>query len=133
MMTTLCALSLSVIPAAAESKVVLRACENDKKTSFQRDVLPPLQESCAGCHYSEQTVPPLNLTTQAAYANIVGKKSSFVDELLVKPGDPDQSLIVEKVARKPRFGQQMPPYGRSLTPRELRLLVDWIRQGAKNN
>ena len=125
--------SLFVIQAGADCKTGPRECENNKEVSFGRDVLPPLQKSCESCHHSEQTFPSLNLTTHAAYRNIVSRKSTFIDEFLVKPGEPDRSLLVEKIARKPRFGQQMPPYGRPVSPRELKLLIDWIRQGAKNN
>ncbi len=124
---------LLVIQVGAESKTRTGVCQDSKEVSFARDVLPPLQESCASCHHSERTVPALDLTTQAAYTNTVGKKSTFVDELLVRLGDPDHSFLVEKIAGKPRFGQQMPPYGRRFTPRELKLLIAWIKQGAKNN
>src|ERR1700730_11781555 len=91
--------SLFVILAGADCKTGPGECENNKEVSFRRDVLPPLQKSCVSCHHSEQTAPSLNLTTQAAYTNIVAKKSMFVDELLVKPGEPDHSLLVEKIAR----------------------------------
>jgi hypothetical protein len=123
----------AVTLADAESKTRPRVCQDSKEVSFARDVLPPLQESCAGCHHSEEAVPSLNLTGPASYSNTVGRKSTFVDELLVSPGDPDHSFLVEKIGGKPRFGQQMPSYGRPLTRRELRLLIDWIKQGAKNN
>ncbi len=133
MLGVISAFWLLVIRAGAESKTRTGVCQDGKEVSLARDVLPPLQESCASCHHSERTVPTLDLTAQAAYTNTVGKKSMFVEELLVKPGDPDHSFLVEKIAGKPRFGQQMPPYGRPLTPRELKLLIEWIKQGAKNN
>ena len=127
------ALSLLVFQMRAVSKSSHKACENGEQVSFRRDVLPALQASCASCHYSDEIIPPLNLTSVAAYKSIVGKKSSFVDAPLVKLGDPQGSFLVEKIGKNPRFGQQMPPYGRPLRARELNLLIDWVKQGAKNN
>ena len=41
---------------------------------------------CRKVDRREQTFPSPNLTTQAAYTNIVAKKSMFIDEFHVKPG-----------------------------------------------
>jgi hypothetical protein len=129
--------AVALMPARAEAGSQARAnpgsCGDPKEVSFRQDLLPALRESCVSCHYSEKDMLGLDLRAEAAYATVMGRKSKFAGELLVKPGDPDHSFLVEKIVGKPRFGQQMPPYGRPLSPRERKLIVDWTRQGARNN
>ena len=126
-----------LLPARAEAGSGDRAnpgsCGAPREVSFRQDLLPALRESCVSCHYSEKDMLGLDLRPEAAYATVIGRKSKFAGELLVQPGDPDHSFLVEKIVGKPRFGQQMPPYGRPLSPRERKLIVDWTRQGARNN
>jgi hypothetical protein len=50
----------------------------------------------------------------------------------VKAGDPDNSLLMQKLNGKQTCGAQMPPNG-SLKPEELKLVNDWIAAGAKND
>jgi hypothetical protein len=51
----------------------------------------------------------------------------------VKPGDPDNSLLYDKVANMtPKCGTHMPP-GSMLKPEQLQQIRDWIMMGAMNN
>lgn len=50
----------------------------------------------------------------------------------VKAGDPDNSLLVQKLENKQTCGAQMPPGG-MLKPDQIKLVRDWIMAGAKND
>lgn len=51
---------------------------------------------------------------------------------LVVAGDPDGSLLVQKLRPSPPCGTQMPPSS-TLMPEEIDQIAEWIRQGAKND
>ena len=56
------------------------------------------------------------------------------DDIVVVPGDPCASLIVQKTSNAPPSGGRMPPDGPPyLSPSEQRLLRDWIAEGAHDN
>jgi hypothetical protein len=81
----------------------------------------------------------LQLSTPAqAYAALVGVKAmgascSASNLLRVAPGDPDASLLVQKVeSATPTCGARMPPSG-SLPAARLAQLRAWIAAGAKND
>jgi hypothetical protein len=50
----------------------------------------------------------------------------------VKPGDPDNSLIIQKVSGSPPCGVAMPPGG-MIKPERLMALRSWIQAGANND
>jgi hypothetical protein len=106
----------------------------DKTVSFRLDVLPALQSKCIACHFDSETPPGLSFSLQKAYGDLVGRTSVEVPtEEIIKPGDPAHSYLVRKVKAKPAVGKQMPPYGAPLSASELKLLTEWIAQGAKDN
>ena len=104
-----------------------------KTVSFSHDVVPILQGHCAACHFDNQKWPGVNMSTAESYSALVNKKSAESGGLLVKPGDPAHSFLVQKLSPKPPAGDPMPTYGRPLSASEKELLVEWIQQGAKNN
>ena len=89
-------------------------------------------KSCAGqpglCH-AGQFDP--NLSTPALfYANLVERPGLEHDkQLRVKPGDPDHSLIIDKL-RNRGVGTQMPLGAKPLPDDQIALFEDWIRSGA---
>jgi hypothetical protein len=88
-----------------------------------------LTGNCAGCHPPNQG---MDLTTGHVFANIVNVKSHEVPSLLrVKPGDPTNSYLYQKVTQaKPMVGVRMPKDGQPLTADEITTLRVWIEQGA---
>jgi len=88
---------------------------------FERDLVPLFAGRC-GCHVMGQAAPPL---TPAA---LVGQPSGRDPaRLLVQPGDPRRSLLVQKVLRDyPGLpGDPMPPEA-ALSAAEQRLIVGWV-------
>ena len=54
-------------------------------------------------------------------------------KLRVVPGDPDASLLVEKLSGSPGCGERMPPTGEPLSDELQELVKNWIRAGASAN
>jgi mono/diheme cytochrome c family protein len=79
---------------------------------------PIFQQRCGGCHGGQGvTMNWLNLTT---YQTLM---TGGVNGSAITPGNPDNSLLIHKIA-----GAQ--PYFAQLTPQELDLVKKWIAAGA---
>jgi outer membrane protein assembly factor BamB len=61
-----------------------------------------------------------------------GKNCSEIDILRVAPGDPDKSLMVQKLEGTQPCGDSMPP-GSKLTDAQLQQVRMWVKNGAKND
>ncbi|MCE2396451.1 hypothetical protein J4G02_18110 [Candidatus Poribacteria bacterium] len=87
--------------------------------SFQEDILPILQASCAvpGCHAAPNPPKGLNLETYA----------DFEKGGVFNPGDSKGSVVIRRID-----GGGMPP-GAPLAEDQIQLFKDWIDEGAKNN
>ena len=91
--------------------------------SFQEDILPILQASCAtqGCHADPNPSVGLNLETYAGF-----EKGSLGGPVF-NPGDSKGSKVIQRID-----GGGMPPAG-PLPEDQIQLFKDWIDEGAKNN
>jgi hypothetical protein len=97
--------------------------------TLQAQIFTPM---CSGCH------PPnegMDLRSGQTHASTVNVPSSEQPSLMrVKPGDPDNSYLMRKLAGGPGItGSQMPQGGPFLTAQMLQMVRDWISQGALNN
>lgn len=99
--------------------------------SFGADVRPLMFRPMGGCgcHASSAT-SGFNLGTYDRLRR--GGLNSGTD--VVIPGQPCDSILVQKLGLAPPFGSRMPyngpPY---FTPEELQVVRDWIAEGALNN
>jgi hypothetical protein len=113
-------------------------CGAPVAVSFATDVQPILTASCAkiGCHTGVLPDAGLDLTAGAAYAEIVGKDATQCSDtrLIVDPGKPDVSYIIDKVTAHGICGgkKKMPPLG-TLSADKIQLISDWICGGALDN
>ncbi len=90
--------------------------------SFSRDVLPIFTQICVKCHSGPNPPHSLVLTT---YDDVLaGSENGNV----IEPGDPASSLLIQKITTG-----MMPKNGPHLLPGQIRVIVDWVRQGAPNN
>ncbi|MBD8525075.1 hypothetical protein [Pseudomarimonas arenosa] len=92
------------------------------------------QSSCTqNCHVGSAPAAELDFSSlQISIYYLVGQLSAQHDQILrVKPGDPQNSLLFQKVnCAAPDVGRQMPPSGH--VPLSLQTLIyDWIAQGAR--
>jgi putative transposon-encoded protein len=99
------------------------------------DIQPIFTAKCAlsGCHAGSRPQEGMNLSSGQALQNTVNVDSMEVPSLKrVKPGDPDNSFLYEKVSKSnPRSGDRMPQIGGPLTQAQIDKIRQWIEQGAK--
>ena len=108
-----------------------RADERAGDIDFNRDIKPILSNVCYKCHGPDPAerkggTDGLRLDTYAGATADLGDRAAIV------PGDADKSELVLRISTQdPNELMPPPSSGRKLTPREVRLLTDWVRQGAK--
>ncbi|MCE7981251.1 MAG: hypothetical protein DYG89_08685 [Caldilinea sp. CFX5] len=107
-------------PAVVESNQPVTATTADlSNVNYQDNILPIFEQHCAECHGTDEPEEGLILTN---YKDAMA--GSFYGAV-IKPGDPDNSYLVELV----KTGQ-MPKKGPDLTPAEIETIVAWINAGA---
>ncbi|QDU27827.1 Planctomycete cytochrome C [Anatilimnocola aggregata] len=109
----------------------IMAAEPSKQIDFNRDIKPILSNKCYFCHGPDEAerkggIDGLRLDTfEGAKADLGSGHAAVV------PGQPEKSELIKRVTSR-EADQVMPPpgIGKNLTPREIELLREWIRQGA---
>jgi mono/diheme cytochrome c family protein len=91
---------------------------------FNKQVQPIFTENCVGCHKGANAPAGLQLDSSAGV--LKGSSSGAV----VVPGNSKQSLLVQRISDT--GGNQMPPSG-ALSKDLIRIVADWIDQGAKTD
>jgi len=100
----------------------------EKQLTYSRDINPLVRQYCLPCHLEESENPSLLLMDDFEKLSKGGKNGpSFI------PGKPQESNFYLKLLPDPPFGKQMPRGKKKLGNEEVKLIYDWIRQGAKNN
>jgi len=94
----------------------------DGRVSYAAQVQPLFDRLCVKCHGGEKTEEGLVLKS---YAEVLAGSDNGP---VVVPGDTVNSLLVDLVTQG-----KMPKRGPRLLPAELRLITDWVAQGAQNN
>ncbi|MFK7807942.1 MAG: c-type cytochrome domain-containing protein [Saprospiraceae bacterium] len=96
-------------------------CANDT-ISFQHQVLPIMISACAysGCHDAITAEDGIVLDN---YENVIKE---------VKPGDPNDSELYESIVENDPDDIMPPPPADPLTAEQIKVVKDWINQGAKN-
>jgi len=93
------------------------------EVSFSADVLPILDAKCNMCH---GTLGGWNGTT---YRSVMDSGNNAP---VVIPGDPDGSLLGQKLLGAQTQGTVMPP-GRKMDAADIQMILDWITAGALDN
>jgi len=121
--------SQGLTSAADQRTVTVTVASAATFSSIQAQIFTPI---CSSCHPPNQG---MDLRAGNAYASIVGVNSSEKPTLLrVKPGDPDNSYLYQKVLGAPGIsGARMPFGGPFLSDAQIQLIHDWILAGAPNN
>jgi cytochrome c len=106
-----------------------------RTVSFGGDVMPLLRRECLPCH-AEESYNRSGLSLDSYELVMTGGRHGAT----VVPGNPDGSLLVQKVGAQPPFGDKMPIAPRQyqtkirgLTEQEIAVIIEWINQGAQNN
>lgn len=85
--------------------------------TFERDVKPILARRCSTCHLGENPAAGLDL---GSLDSIMG---------VVTPGDPEHSILMLRLKGADGL-EQMPKGFKALDPSDIRVISDWIAQGA---
>lgn len=113
-----------VAKSAPPSKVNLKGKTAPKgaglTVSFVKDVIPVLNSRCGGCHVRNAR----GMFSMASYEVLM--KGPMSAGPVIKPGDAEMSLLIQKVADK-----EMPPSGAGIPDGELALLKRWVDEGAR--
>jgi mono/diheme cytochrome c family protein len=93
---------------------------------FAADILPLFQEQCVACHSATQS---LGGWDGSSYAGVM---ESGDHAPVVISGDPDGSLLVQKLLGIQTVGSQM-PITQLLPQEQVQVVIEWIRAGARDN
>ena len=111
-------------------------------SSIQRDIFESTdstgRQPCTNCHTDQGRNPSggLNLRHDVAYAALINIGSpARPGAVLVRPGDPNGSYLVDKLDGSTDItGTRMPrPNGPFLTDGQVSIIRRWIEIGAPNN
>ncbi|HED37569.1 MAG TPA: hypothetical protein ENI76_04890 [Ignavibacteria bacterium] len=98
----------------------------DSNVSFSQNILPVFIVKCtnSGCHDNETIAGGISLTSWA---------NTTADPNVIFPGKPGNSSLVWAIERQSNI-QPMPPLGYPpLTPAQIKGIITWIKEGAKDN
>jgi hypothetical protein len=96
--------------------------------SIQANIFTPI---CTKCHIGGGAPEGLRLDAANSYNLLVGVPSTEVPSLFrVKPGDPDNSYVIQKLENHAAVGAQMPFGGPYLSTTTIGFIRQWISNGA---
>ncbi len=103
----------------------------DGPVSYATQIQPIFNNSCGGsaCHTNGGSRSNVDLSTYQDAINSIG---ALYQTEVIKPGNADNSPLVDKLDSNPEFGSQM-PLGRRISSQDIGLIIAWINQGAENN
>jgi plastocyanin len=121
--------SQGLTSAPDQRHVTVTAAVTATLSAIQAQIFSPI---CAVCHPPNQG---MDLRSGKAFASIVDVNSAEQPSLKrVKPSDPTNSYLYQKITGAPGIaGAQMPFGGSPLTAAQMQLIHDWILAGAQNN
>ena len=94
---------------------------------FSRQIRPILSENCFFCHGPDEKKREADLRLDVEAA----AKAPHDGVTAIVPGDPEQSALIQRiVTRDPDEIMPPPKQHKTLTPQQIQLLTEWIRQGA---
>ncbi|MBI1313579.1 DUF1553 domain-containing protein [bacterium] len=119
-----------VLAALLSASLLLGGARADADdVSFNRDIRPILSDTCFTCHGpgEEDRQAGLRLDLRDA---AIGKAES--GDVAIVPGNVQASELVARITAEDE-SLRMPPVesGKSLTPKQIELFKQWIREGAK--
>jgi hypothetical protein len=100
-------------------------------SSIQANVFTPI---CATCHSGASAPRGLRLDGANSYALLVGVPSDEQPSILrVKPNDPNNSYLVQKIQGNAASGERMPAGMPALPQTTIDTIRQWITNGATND
>ena len=121
----------AMLAVAAVGLLAASACERTPTVSYQKDVVPILDQHCKSCHLPGQPGYVVSGFEVGSYESLM-KGTQFGPVVL--PGDPLTSVLVMLIEGRVDPSLRM-PHGDATTPTQEQILTirRWVEQGAKNN
>jgi mono/diheme cytochrome c family protein len=113
-------------PEATKTPEAAKTPEAVSAPGFAADILPLFQEQCIACHSATQS---LGGWDSSSYAGVM---ESGDHAPVVISGDPDGSLLVQKLLGTQTVGSQM-PITQLLPPEQVQVVIEWVLAGAPDN
>lgn len=112
-------LPVGSVTVADNSATTTDATADLSNVNYEDNILPIFEKHCAECHGADDPEEGLQVTTYKALmaGSIYGS--------VIKPGDPDNSYLVEMVVTG-----KMPKKGPDLSQAELDTIIAWVKAGA---
>jgi WD40 repeat protein/mono/diheme cytochrome c family protein len=98
------------------------------KVSYYKDIRPLFAQHCNGCH---QPAKPMGGFVMTSHADLL--KAGEREKPGVVPGKPDASYLLEQVRVHENGKAEMPKGRDPLPPAQVKLVADWIAQGAADD
>ena len=118
-----------VATAAAVAALLLGGC-SPKEVSYSKDVQPILATNCSECHSpGKPGYQASGFDTTSYDALLRGGKFGA----LIKPGDSFTSAFNMVIEGRVHQSIRMPHGREKLADRDLEILNNWVKQGARNN
>ena len=107
----------------------LRADEPAKKLDFNKDVRSILSDNCFKCHGFDDKKREAGLRLDTLEG--ASSKLESGDQAIV-PGNPDASTLIKRItSTNPDEVMPPPATGKTITPAQVEILKQWIREGAE--
>ena len=99
---------------------------SSQAVDFEKDIKPIFDDRCAKCHGEEKQKSDLRLDLRSSIL-----KGGDLGEPGAVPGHPEKSTIYKLISLDEDHDDIMPPKGDPLTKKEIDLIGQWIKEGAK--
>jgi mono/diheme cytochrome c family protein len=98
------------------------------KVSYYKDIRPIFAQHCNGCH---QPAKPMGGFVMTSHTDLL--KAGEREKPGVVPGKPSESYLVEQIRVHDNGKAEMPKGRDPLKPDQVKLITDWIAQGAADD
>ncbi|MDE2924924.1 MAG: PSD1 and planctomycete cytochrome C domain-containing protein [Acidobacteriota bacterium] len=116
-----------VILSVLLSPLVIASAAQDSKVDFQRQIRPLLSDACFQCHGPDPKVRMAGLRLDLREDLFQARTSGAP----VVPGDPDNSLIIQRISHEDANLRMPPAYSqKTLSDDQIDLVRRWISDGA---
>ncbi len=102
--------------------------ESSGPISYFKKVRPIFQQHCQGCH---QPAKASGGFIMLSHSDLLKKGDS--GKAGIVPGDPKKSYLLEQIRPQGNKNPAMPPKGDPLTGADVKLIAQWIQEGAKDD
>lgn len=123
----------SILAVLAMASLALAGCgkADDPVVSYAQDIQPILDRHCSACHVGEGAgVVASGFRTDSYAAVMAGTRFGS----MIEPGDPLSSSLYRLVSGREIDPSIRMPHGDAKMPEdEIKLIEEWIRQGALDN